>query len=74
MLMDYLFANPDAKNRYHASDMKLYIDSDAAYLVAPKAKSRIAGYFYLSDKYIEGSGNPNPKLNGPIHIECQLQK
>ena len=45
MLMDYLHTHPDAKTRYHASDMQLYIDSDAAYLVAPKAKSRIAGYF-----------------------------
>ena len=74
MLMDYLHTHPNAKIRYHASDMQLHIDSDAAYLVAPKAKSRIAGYFYLSDKYIEGSGVPNPKLNGPIHIECQLLK
>ena len=74
MLMDYLFTHPDAKIRYHASGMQLYIDSDAAYLVAPQAKSRIAGYFYLSDKYTQGSGNPHPQFNGPIHIECQLLK
>ena len=38
MLMDYLFNHPDEKIRYHASDMQLYIDSDADYLVAPQAK------------------------------------
>ena len=48
-LMDYLHTHPDAYIRYHASDMFLYVDSDAAYLVAPKARSRIAGYFYMSD-------------------------
>ena len=69
ILMDYLYTHPNAKIRYHASNMQLYIDSDAAYLVAPKAKSRIAGYFYLSDHYTGGSGNPSPKLNTPIHIE-----
>ena len=51
--------------------MVLYIDSDAAYLIAEKAKSRIAGCFYCSNE------NPlrtklNPPLNGPIHIECKL--
>ena len=48
MLFDYLNTYPDAEIRFYASDMKLYVDSDAAYLVAPKAKSRISGYSYLS--------------------------
>ncbi len=43
MLMDYLHTHHNAKIRYKASDMQLYVDSDAAYLVAPKEKSRIAG-------------------------------
>ena len=68
MLMDYLFTHPNAKLRYYASDMQLHVDSDAAYLVAPKAKSRVAGYFYLSDKYTPGSGIPKPQFNAPIHI------
>ena len=38
MLFDYLYTYPNAKIRFYASDMKLYIDSDAAYLIAPKAK------------------------------------
>ena len=74
MLMDYLHTHPNAKIRYHASDMQLYIDSDAAYLVAPKAKSRIAGYFYLSNNFNPTTMHPNPKLNAPIHIECNLLK
>ena len=68
MLMDYLYTHPNAKIRYHTSNMQLYIDSDAAYLVAPKANIWIAGYFYLSDHYIEGTYNPTPALNAPIHI------
>ena len=64
--MDYLNTYPDAYIRYYSSDMVLYINSDAAYLVAPKARSRIAGYFHLLD-------HPNitksPKLNGAIKVE-----
>ena len=67
-LMDYLNTYPNAYIRYYASDMVLHIDSDAAYLVAPNARSRIAGYFHLSD-------HPNitkhPTLNGAILVECK---
>ena len=41
-LMDYLNTHPHAYLRYHASDMVLHVDSDAAYLVASKARSHIA--------------------------------
>ena len=51
--------------------MILYVDSDAAYLVAEKTKSRIAGYYYCSNKSPPNT-KPNPPLNGPIHIECKL--
>ena len=48
--------------------MILNIDSNAAYLVAPKARSRVASYYHLS-------ANPkitkHPRLNGTIHIECK---
>ena len=49
-LLDYLHTHLNAKIRYFASSMQIYIDSDAAYLVAPKAKNRVAGYVYLSEK------------------------
>ena len=73
MLLDYLSTYPEAKIRYTASDMILHLDSDAAYLVAPKARSRIAGYFYCGSKYIKNI-SPTSPLNGPIHIECKLLK
>ena len=67
--MDYLHTYQNAHVRYYASDMILHIDSDAAYLVAPKARSRIAGYFYMSS-------HPNvtkrPRLNGAILVECKV--
>ena len=67
-LMDYLHTYPDAYLRFHASDMVLHIESDAAYLVAPKARSRIAGYFHLSD---HPNKTNNPKINAAIQVECK---
>ena len=46
MLMDYAHTYPNATIRYHTSDMCLHIDSDAAYLVQPQSRSRVAGTFY----------------------------
>ncbi len=48
--------------------MILNVDSDAAYLVLPKARSRIAGYFYLSNA--PSSTMTDPPLNGAITVEC----
>ena len=69
MLLNYVHTYPNPKVRYYASDMRLHIDSDAAYLIAPKAKSRISGYYYCSK-----NTKPNEKvpLNGPILVECKL--
>ncbi len=65
--LDYCATNPAAEFIYRRSDMILTINSDAAYLVAPKARSRAAGYFYL--------GNNDGKLfNGPIFILTKLIK
>ena len=65
-LMDYANTYPDVTVRFYASDIQLYIDTDAAYLVLPKARSRVAGYFRLLKH------NPSPSLdNGPILIECR---
>ena len=44
--------------------MILNIDSDAAYLVKPQARSCIAGYFQLNS-----SKQSNPYINGAILIE-----
>ena len=69
MLLDYLYTNPNARLRFMKSDMQLHVDSDAAYLIAPKAKSRAAGYYHLSNK-----DTNNIKMNAPIHVECILLK
>ena len=60
-LLNYAASNPNATLRYQASDMILHIDSDAAYLVCPQARSRAAGYHYL--------GNKDGKLfNAPVFV------
>ena len=69
MLMDYAHTYPNAKIRYHASDMYIHIDSNAAYLVHPQSRSRVAGNFYLSDKIPDETPTPNPTPNGPILTE-----
>ena len=60
---------PNAFIQNYASDVVLHVDSKAAYLVAPKAHSRVSEYFHLSD-------HPNitkyPKLNGAILVECKI--
>ena len=65
--LDYCASNPDATKLYKASDMILSIDSDAAYLVEPEARSRAGGFIYL--------GNRDGKLiNGSIHVLAKVIK
>ena len=71
MLMDYAHTYPNAIIRYHDSDMCLHIDSYAAFLVLPKAKSSSAGHFYFSDRVPASIKKPSPKPNGAILTECQ---
>ena len=68
-LMDYFWTYPNAYIRYHASDMLLHVDSDAAYLVLPKAKSRVGGYFQLANKHDYRNTSIPP--NGAVHIESK---
>jgi hypothetical protein len=56
LLFDYLVTQPDAKIRFHASDMILHIHSDASYLSVSKARSCLGGIFYLGY-------NPPMKIN-----------
>ena len=64
---NYASSNPDAESIFRASEMLYKIDSDAAYLVCPEARSRAGGYHYL--------GNTNNNLvNGPIHILAKIIK
>jgi hypothetical protein len=71
MLMDYAATYPVAIIRYHASDMVLHVDSDAAYLVLPNARSRYAGHYFLSDRPPPPPTKPSPKPNGAILTICK---
>jgi hypothetical protein len=72
-LLDYLSWHPNAEIEFVASDMQLWVHGDAAYLVAAKARSRIAGYFFLSD-VPKKPLQPHPNHNAAIHVECRLLK
>lgn len=65
-LLDYCTTYPRVKLRFHASDMVLNIDSDAAYLVAPGATSRLEGYFQLNSAQLS-----NSHVNAAILVECK---
>ena len=67
-LQDYTATYPNVHARYCASDMILWVESDAAYLVLPKAKSRIAGYFHLSN---HPKRVTHPTINGAMLIMCK---
>jgi hypothetical protein len=60
-MLDYSATHPDSTIRYHASDMKLHIHSDASYLSVSNAQSRLGGMFFLGNKYPE-----QETLNGSI--------
>ena len=49
--------------------MVLNVETDAAYLVLPKSKSRLAGYFYMGHKW--GTSSPYTRLNRPILVKCK---
>ena len=64
--MDYLHTHPDAVIQFHASDMILYIEFDAAYLILLQAHSRVASVFYLSN-----ATSGRLPLNGAIQVICK---
>ena len=68
-MLDYCSTFKNTKLCYSASEMVLHVDSDAAYLVAPQAKRRVAGHFQL-DYNIYPSNSSTP-LNGAILVECK---
>jgi hypothetical protein len=69
-LLDYAATHPNVILwGYHAIDMVLHIDSDSAYLVLPKARSRAAGYHYLSSNTTP-IDTATPKPNAAVHVEC----
>jgi hypothetical protein len=65
--LNYAASNPNGQIIYRASDMILRIDSDAAFLVRPEARSRAGGYHYLGSK--DGT-----LFNGPILVLAKIIK
>ena len=71
--LNYATTHPDAKLEYIASDMALWIDSDASYLSESKAHLTCAGKFFLSDMPRDPSKppqpqDPEPTPNAPVHV------
>ena len=70
-LLVYLATHDNARMRYHASDMVLNIHSDASDLSETRARSRVAGQFFLGSK----SDPTKPiVLNGALYIMCGILK
>jgi hypothetical protein len=73
--LNYTATHPNAKLKYTASDMILWIDSDASYLAESKARSTCAKTFFLSDNPANPSKAPQPQdpeatPNAPVHMSC----
>jgi hypothetical protein len=69
-LLNYCKTHPETKIRYHASDMILYIHSDASHLSERKAKSRAGGFFYMGNS----ADTANKLTNGAILIISTVLK
>jgi hypothetical protein len=70
-LLDYCSTKHHATIHYFASDMQLKIHSNASYLSEPKAKSRIGGYFFLSNNK---HSQCTPLSNGPLLCQSTVLK
>ena len=70
-LLDYLSTHSNAKIRCYEIPMTLQIHSDASYLSAPKARSRAACFFFLSNNPAQLD---QAKINGAIHVLCKIIK
>ena len=75
-LLNYCATHRDATIRYHASDMVLWISSDASYLSESKARSRVGGHFFLSALPPDPSKPPTTLApnNGAIHTVSSILK
>jgi hypothetical protein len=75
-LLNYAATHPDAQIRYTASNMTLYVHSNALYLSVTKAQSHVGGHFYLSAKPSDPKKPPPTQLpsNGAVHTVCNILK
>lgn len=72
-LLNYAASNPDFEVIFWASEMQLTMESDASYLSEPKARSRVGGYLYLSNKN-NADPNKQPMMNGAVLVISQILK
>ena len=49
--------------------MHLYLESDAAYIVLPRSRSRCAVYYYLGTRLQPSTDKP--AINGTVHVLCK---
>ena len=71
-LLNYCATHPNATVRFTASDMILAVESDASYLSVIKARSRAAGYFYLTNAPSTPTAELKP--NGAVHVLCHIMR
>ena len=65
--LNYIASNPLPRIKYRVSDMILYVESDAAYLVNSCARSRCGGYQYLGSK-------DATVFNAPVFVQAKVIK
>ena len=71
VMLDYTAIYPSTFIIYHASDVVLYVNSDTAYLVMPKIRSRKVVYYHYSD-HLKRTTLPN--FNVPLFIESKTMQ
>ena len=72
-LLNYCAVNPNATILYKASDMVLWVSSDASYLSEMQAKSRAGGLLFLRNK-INTQGKKPPQTPEPNGVFACLAK
>jgi hypothetical protein len=72
--LDYVAAHPNASVIFNASNMQLYVHSDASYNSEPGSRSRAGGYFSLGDPSFQGSDLPPnaSSVNGAIAVISKI--
>ena len=73
-LLNCADSNPNATIRYTASDMILYVHSDASYFYAACSGNRAGGHYFLSSRSPNLTMPPRtrPRLNGPINTVSKI--
>ena len=76
-LLNYAATHPNARVRFRRSDMILHVESDASYLSETKARSRFAGFHYLSSRpktpgVAPALDEPAPPINGAVNIPANI--